>query len=219
MTNAQQSYAHSEGYYSDANSVGGHAEGGHCYAEGSYSHVQNYYTQTLSNYQTAIGKYNNSHSFDAFEIGNGTSNNARSNAFSVDWDGNTYAAGDITDGSGNVLSSIASALAGKLDGSAGSSGSTGITLGPWKVCWGSVSMNTNSASGSGTFTAPYYVDQNITLDFDAVPYVWAQCQGSLTGTNYVLVTSTSKTSATLRLMSSHKNTNTRSVRWLAIGQA
>ena len=127
---------------------------------------------------------------------------------------------DLTnDGDGASLFATLAELAAKIDGSAGSSGSTGITLGRWKICWGTVSMNTNSASGSGMFTAPYYVNQNITLNFDAAPYVWAQCQGSLTGTNYVLVTSTSKTSATLRLMSSHKNTNTRNVLWFAIGQA
>lgn len=127
--------------------------------------------------------------------------------------------GDIEDGSGNVLSAVAAALAGKLTGSAGASGAVGIILGRWKICWGSETMNTNTASGSGTFTAPYYVDKTISLNFSASPYVWAQCQGSLTGTNYVLVTAASATSATMRLMSSHKNTNTRYVRWFAIGQA
>ena len=38
--------------------------------------------------QTAIGKFNSNDSDNAFEIGNGTSDNARSNALAVTWDGN-----------------------------------------------------------------------------------------------------------------------------------
>ena len=60
--------------------------------------------------QTAVGKYNNNNSGNAFEIGNGTADNARSNALTVDWSGNVEAAGDVTDGSGNTLSTVASAL-------------------------------------------------------------------------------------------------------------
>jgi len=118
-------------------------------------------------------------------------------------------------------SMVIQGLAARIIGSAGSSGTDGITLGSWKLCWGSFTMNTNSASGSGSFTAPYYQDNSsaISFSFSAAPYVWAQVQGSLTGTNFVLVTTTSKTGATIRLMSSHKNTNTRTIRWFAIGQA
>lgn len=61
--------------------------------------------------QTAIGKYNDNQQNNAFEVGNGSDDNNRSNAFEVDWSGNTKAAGDIEDGSGNVLSAVASAAA------------------------------------------------------------------------------------------------------------
>ena len=54
--------------------------------------------------QVSIGRYNDNQSGNAFEIGNGTADNARSNALTVDWSGNVEAAGDITDGSGNTLS-------------------------------------------------------------------------------------------------------------------
>lgn len=204
------------------------------------------------NNQTAIGKYNvedtetQSAQQKALIIGNGTADNARSNAFSVDFSGYVEAAGsiwadgnieadgnmscngvmsplgdlvaggEVEDGSGNLLSDIVS----KLTGSAGSTGADGITIGNWKICWGSYTTNTNSASGSGTFAAPYYVDKSITnLNFSGTPYVWAQAQGSLTGTTFALVTSTTSTSATIRLMASAKNTTTRTVRWLAIGKA
>lgn len=56
-------------------------------ARGDYSHAQNYLTRAMDDYQTAIGKYNDNNSDNAFEIGNGTSDNNRSNAFAVDWHG------------------------------------------------------------------------------------------------------------------------------------
>lgn len=48
------------------------------------------YLLTNGDFQTAIGKYNisDSNSTYAFIIGNGTANNARSNALTVDWSGN-----------------------------------------------------------------------------------------------------------------------------------
>lgn len=120
------------------------------------------------------------------------------------------------DGDGTDPFATTADLASKINGS--TSGQS-ITLGSWKLCWGSYTTNTSSASGSGTFAAPYYVNENISLSFRATPYVWAQVQGSLTGSNYALVTATSTTGATIRLMSSHKNTTTRTIRWFAIGQA
>lgn len=72
-------------------------------ANGRYSHAQNRNTVAGYDSQTAIGKFNDNQQNNAFEIGNGTDANNRSNAFEVDWNGNTTAAGDIEDGSGNVL--------------------------------------------------------------------------------------------------------------------
>ena len=62
--------------------------------------------------QTVIGQFNaptgtpdsRTTSDPAFIIGNGTADNARSNALAVKWSGDVEAAGDIEDGSGNVLS-------------------------------------------------------------------------------------------------------------------
>lgn len=55
--------------------------------------------------QTVIGKYNDNDAGNIFEIGNGSSSSP-SNALTVDWSGNVEAAGDIEDGSGNVLSEL-----------------------------------------------------------------------------------------------------------------
>ena len=87
-------------------SLGGYAtaEGFNNVASGNYSHVEGYYNKTGCDYQHIQGKYNVGKADTAFEIGNGTSDNARSNALEVDWDGNVSASGDIEDGGGNVLS-------------------------------------------------------------------------------------------------------------------
>lgn len=53
-------------------------------------------TQATQNSQMAIGKYNRDDTSAAFIIGNGTSSTA-SNAFTVDWDGNTSISGSYVE--------------------------------------------------------------------------------------------------------------------------
>ena len=88
--------AHAEGYHTTASGEYSHAEACHTTASGDFSHAQNYYTIAQGAYQTVIGKYNTpqgSSSFStsdyAFIIGNGTgtSDENRSNALTVDWNG------------------------------------------------------------------------------------------------------------------------------------
>lgn len=99
---AQRRCAHAEGYNTNATGDFSHSEGVNTTASGQRSHAQNTGTIAAKADQTAIGKYNiedtetTSSKQKAFIVGNGTSGTARSNAFSVDWDGNTEAAGDIT---------------------------------------------------------------------------------------------------------------------------
>lgn len=69
---------------------------------GDYAVAMNRLTVADRKSQTAIGEYNirefgssDSRGTYVFIIGNGTSNDARSNAFTVDWSGNVEAAGDI----------------------------------------------------------------------------------------------------------------------------
>ena len=109
-TIASGDYSHAEGYATTASGAGSHAEGdattasgakshaeGYAtIADGKYSHAGGYLTTASSSYQTAIGKYNVDDDADtyAFIIGNGDSS-ARSNALTVDWDGNVQAAGQV----------------------------------------------------------------------------------------------------------------------------
>lgn len=92
-SHAEGADAHAEGYESHAE-ADATAEGDYSHAEGAttatgdYSHTSGYYTKADYDYQTAIGKYNSNKSGDLFEVGNGTSSSARTNAFEVDTSGN-----------------------------------------------------------------------------------------------------------------------------------
>lgn len=130
-------YSHAEGFNTTASGVSSHAEGistaigdnshaeGSSTAAGDYSHAEGYeteaskgshsegcYTIASGDYQHVQGKYNIEDTTSAFIIGNGTgtSASARSNAMTVDWNGNVKIAGDITNGSGVSLNSLNSNL-------------------------------------------------------------------------------------------------------------
>lgn len=79
--------SHAEGAGSIATGTYSHAEGYGTEADGFCSHAQNCETITGHSYQTAIGKYNDNQSDNLFEIGNGTSDTERSNAFAVGLNG------------------------------------------------------------------------------------------------------------------------------------
>lgn len=95
-------FTHAEGNSTLALGNAAHAEGGWCEARDDYAHAQNYYTLAKSKYQTALGKYNVEDNADTYAviIGNGTADNARSNALTVDWSGNVCMALDTTAASG-----------------------------------------------------------------------------------------------------------------------
>ena len=65
------------------------AEGDETAARGHASHAQNMGTVAASDYQTALGKYNTSDDNGDYAVivGNGTADNARSNAAALQWDG------------------------------------------------------------------------------------------------------------------------------------
>lgn len=89
-TKASNTYAHAEGVSTTASGdLGAHAEGYGTIAKGNSSHVE--------------GKYNIADTGNyAHIIGNGTSDTARSNAFTVDWSGNVVASGDVTSSGGSL---------------------------------------------------------------------------------------------------------------------
>lgn len=88
-TVASGDYSHAEGIETVASYTSAHAEGNGCVASGDASHAQNLATIAASEHQTALGKYNEEDDQDTYAviIGNGTANDARSNALTVDWSG------------------------------------------------------------------------------------------------------------------------------------
>ncbi len=67
-------------------------------AEGNMSTAIGNYTHARGDYSLAAGKYNVAESDKAVVIGNGTADNARSNAATLDWDGNAVLSGKLTVG-------------------------------------------------------------------------------------------------------------------------
>lgn len=107
--------SHSEGYETEANgershtegentktargTYFGHAEGSHTEANGKYaSHAEGYCTKASSNYQHVQGKFNIEDTEEKYAhiVGNGKNNNSRSNAHTLDWDGNAWFQGNVS---------------------------------------------------------------------------------------------------------------------------
>lgn len=78
-TIASGQYSHAEGGFTKASGHCSHAEGYFSTASGQYSHASGVDTQANQDNMTAIGKYNSPRTGDLFNIGNGASDNARSN--------------------------------------------------------------------------------------------------------------------------------------------
>lgn len=91
-TEASEYTAHAEGCDTVASGLYSHAQGRDTVASGYVSHAGGEGTRAKYWRQTVIGRYNSNKSNSVFEIGNGTSDSARSNALTVDWSGNVTAA-------------------------------------------------------------------------------------------------------------------------------
>ena len=102
-TKATNANCHAEGQSTLASGVVSHAEGIGTEAKGAYSHAEGYYTSTLGYASHVQGKYNLSYVSNDYAhiVGNGTSDTNRSNAHTLDWDGNAWFAGDVFVGGGN----------------------------------------------------------------------------------------------------------------------
>ena len=113
--------SHAEGYNTTASGIFSHAEGDETVASGDCSHAEGFETTAASNHQHVQGIYNieDSDGEYAHIVGNGSSENNRSNAHTLDWNGNAWFAGNITvvgnieDGTGNVLSDKVDKVTGK----------------------------------------------------------------------------------------------------------
>ena len=97
ITTASSNYSHAEGSHTTASGSNSHAEGDITTASGDYSHAEGYNTTASSSYQHVQGKFNIEDTTTYADIiGNGSSNTNRSNAATVDWNGNAWYAGAVT---------------------------------------------------------------------------------------------------------------------------
>ena len=96
-TEASGYNSHAEGYKTIASNTLSHAEGNYTTASGTTSHAEGYNTISSSENQHVQGKYNieDKDNNYAHIVGNGDSNN-RSNAHTLDWNGNAWFAGKLT---------------------------------------------------------------------------------------------------------------------------
>ena len=94
-TNATGESSHAEGTNTKATGKNSHAQGLNTWAFGENSHASGEGTLTLGNNQTVLGKYNLSNENDLYIIGNGEEEGSRSNAHTLDWEGNAWFAGDV----------------------------------------------------------------------------------------------------------------------------
>lgn len=129
-TTASGNYSHAEGTHTTASGFYSHAEGSELTASGHYSHAEGFRTSaegtythaegrdTIANHrsQHAAGEYNIADPSTAASnqrgtyveiIGNGTDDNNRSNARTLDWEGNEVLAGGLTLGGGLTIGSTA----------------------------------------------------------------------------------------------------------------
>lgn len=97
-TTASGEHAHAEGWSTTASGESAHAEGHSTSASGGYSHAEGDSTIASSWNQHVQGKYNieDAGGIYAHIVGNGSSvTNVRSNAHTLDWDGNAWFAGSV----------------------------------------------------------------------------------------------------------------------------
>ena len=90
-------YSHAEGSLATASGNCSHAEGNTTVASGSGAHAEGSHTIASGEHSHAQGKFNveDSQSKYAHIVGNGTNESARSNAHTLDWDGNAWFAGNV----------------------------------------------------------------------------------------------------------------------------
>ncbi len=97
-TTASGKYSHAEGNSATASGESSHAEGSYSKASSDWSHAEGYYTRAYSQYQHVQGKYNIEDTANKYAhiVGNGTTNANRSNAHTLDWNGNAWYAGKLS---------------------------------------------------------------------------------------------------------------------------
>ena len=91
--------SHAEGNQTTASGDYSHAEGDNATASGLVSHAEGSGTTAKGNNQHVQGKFNIADTTSAHIVGNGSRYSNKSNAHTLDWNGNAWFAGDVYTGS------------------------------------------------------------------------------------------------------------------------
>lgn len=180
-------YSHAEGRVNTASGDNSHAEGSNNTASGNHSHAEGVHTEA-SGFATHVqGKYNiiqqvtgpNYLGKYCYIVGNGTSDTARSNAHTLDWDGNAWFAGDVYTG-GTAMDSGAKKLATEVPVSTADNGKVlSVVNGAWAA----------AAMSSGAYVGSYTGDgsSSKTLTFNFKPGAIFIVGVASNGTDYTFI--------------------------------
>ena len=97
-TTASGYASHAEGSTTTASGVNSHAEGDNTTASGDFSHAEGYGSKASSQFQHVQGKYNIEDKARKYAhiVGNGAGDAKRSNAHTLDWQGNAWYSGKLS---------------------------------------------------------------------------------------------------------------------------
>lgn len=111
-TESSGNFAHSEGSGTKATGSSSHAEGGGTQANGNYSHAEGGGTIASKDYQHVQGLNNIEDTMGIYAhiVGNGKTPENKSNAHTLDWDGNAWFAGDVENGNGVTMNGLLSRI-------------------------------------------------------------------------------------------------------------
>lgn len=101
---------HAEGAATESHGYAGHAEGSKTIVRKNFGHAEGLFTISNADSQHVQGKYNveDINGLYAHIVGGGTSETDRKNIHTIDWEGNAYYSGDVTNGVGVSLNSLKS---------------------------------------------------------------------------------------------------------------
>ena len=149
-TIASGARSHTEGESTQATGDSSHAEGLQSIASGNRAHAEGALTIAQRRSQHVFGEFNIADTGGTGPtvkgtyieiVGNGSADESRSNARTLDWSGNEVLAGDLTI---NGSTSVTNALAGKVDGSFSG---TATSISMWSNTTGSANIAINTNTG------------------------------------------------------------------------
>lgn len=141
--------------YSGSRLAPSYTLGGRDGTPGGYSSTIGYGLQADEDYQTAIGFYNSNQSDTVFEIGNGTSDDDRSNALTVDWGGNVNAAGILS--AGAISSGLFSVVNVSISVSASAAGAVANSKSVSKTGYFPLGIVGTSVETGGAYSRGFYL--------------------------------------------------------------